>query len=160
MSVSTDAILAYGYHLGGPDADWEIENTVEKYGYEVPAGGWYDPENEEVDFAEAAMNRLLAAAGFTETDWQAAGFFERRDKAEKDLGVTIVTHCSYTVPMYVLAAWSTEACRGYPKTISPTEFVGERLLWNARLEHALKSLDLTPKQSEPTWILCSLTDLE
>lgn len=153
MSISTDAILAYGYHLGGSEG-WKVENAG-RWSDELPVD-WFDPEDEDADFAEAATNRLLAAAGFTETDWRIDGYFERRREAETNLGVEIVTHCLIDYPMYVLATWSLEAHRGYPKTINPAEFIGDRLWWDARLTRALKDLGLTPKQFEPAWILCSL----
>lgn len=155
MSMSSDGILAYGYDLGGPEG-WEIENTTDRWGHELPVD-WYDPDDVETDFAGAAMNHLLAAAGFTETDWRADGYFERKRAAEANLEVQVVTHCSIDYPLYVLAAWSIEAYRGYPKAIDLAEFGhGTRLLWDARLAYALKVLDLTPKQAEPALLLCSL----
>ncbi|MFH8751065.1 hypothetical protein ACH4GK_32010 [Streptomyces rimosus] len=65
MGQSTDAMLVYGYHLGGGDSGWELEGLGE-YG-ELPDLPWYGPEG---DFQAAAERHLLATlAGFTET-WE------------------------------------------------------------------------------------------
>jgi hypothetical protein len=140
MGVSSDGLLVYGYDLGELD-DWE------------PA--WQD---EDEDFAESVMTRLLVASGFTETDWQVDGYFARKSEAEERLGVELVTHCSYDYPMYVLGAAEFRAYRGYPKALDLAELSNPEVLsgWNAKLASALEVLEITPEQGHPQWILCSI----
>lgn len=152
MGTSTDAILAYGYDLGAEEDEWKVQEVGEYGGLNV---GWWADEDEDGDFIEAAENRLLAANGFTETDWQVDGYFKRRDEALAALGVAIVSHCSREVPMYILAAHSTTAHRGSPKTIDPSSLVALQEGADARLARALEALGITPTQEAPAWLLAS-----
>ena len=68
MGTSTNAVLFYGYNLGGSDG-WLIEEAGE---YGEWDSDWYQPEDEDCEgVIEEAAKRLLAATGFTETDWRA-----------------------------------------------------------------------------------------
>lgn len=152
MGMSTDAILAYGYDLGGADG-WKI-NDLGEYG-ELPTLDWYDPDSDE-DFEEAIERRLLSQlAGFTETDWRIDGYHARKDAALKQLGVQLVSHCSSDYPMWVLATYSKTAWRGSPVLFEPTELGAIPTDWDTKLRAALDALGITPTQEHPRWVLCS-----
>ncbi|MFC9465187.1 hypothetical protein [Streptomyces coelicoflavus] len=156
MGQSTDALLVYGYHLGGGDG-WELEGLGE-YG-ELPALPWYDSEDEGDDFQGAAERRLLAQlAGFTEV-WQPGsdGYFDREREAKAALGVELETHCSGSYPMYLLIAKGITAYRG---EVEPIDFAAlaaevEEKGADSKLRAALDALGITPKQPRPGWLLCS-----
>lgn len=138
MSVSTDAVFAYGYDLG-----------------ELVELDWF---GEDDDFIEKAHQRLLEAHGFTET-WKEHrdGYYRRRTAAEQDMGVEILSHCSVDYPQYLLAAYgtATTASRGNPRVITrldPPPGAQQKLSW------ALGVLQLEPPQDKPAWWLASDTD--
>jgi hypothetical protein len=137
MGTSTNGILAYGYDLGDPQDDFDPDDFP-----------WYD---EDEGFDESAEKALLAAHGFTETDWRADGYFERKSAAEKTIGVELVAHCSGDYPMYLLAAARQTARRGYVEVVDRTvpDNADERLRW------ALGVLGITPKAEKPQWLLVS-----
>ncbi|MGW5130379.1 hypothetical protein [Streptomyces sp. NPDC004135] len=155
MGQSTNAMLVYGYHLGGGDGGWELEGLGE-YG-ELPPLPWY--ADEDSDFQEAAERHLLAQlAGFTET-WHSGseGYFERERAAKAQLGVEFETHCSGSYPMYLLIAKGITAYRG---EVEPIDFAAlaaevEQKGADEKLGAALTALGLTPKQQRPGWMLCS-----
>ena len=159
MGTSTDGILVYGYDLGYPE-DWKIENLTEDGTLNLP---WYDEESEDaVDFGEAVLTRLLAElTGFTET-WEDAveagttdSHFGRKGAAEKQLKVDIVAHCSDDYPMFLLASRKVSAARGYPEDVTD-EIAADVTADREHLTAALAALGITPKQTEPRWILASL----
>jgi hypothetical protein len=156
MGVSTDAILAYGYDLGGDEDGWKVREAA-RYG-ELDLD-WLDEEDEDSDgFGEQAMARIRAAAGFTETDWQAEGYFDRKHEAEAAAGVEIETYCSDEAPMYLLAATVHTVARGYIKDAAALIAAADdatRREWDAKLAAAVAALGLTPVQEQPSWLLCS-----
>ncbi|MEU5608421.1 hypothetical protein AB0H03_06635 [Streptomyces sparsogenes] len=157
MGRSTNAVLAYGYDLGGSD-EWKIRESGE-YG-ELPNLAWYDPENEDGDdFLEAAERRLLAEiAGFTET-WSGEneGYFEREREAKDRLGVKFDIYCSGEYPMYLLAAHVTTVWRGDIQVIDPARLAADPAEhgWDDKLQAALTALGITPTQDRARWLLCS-----
>lgn len=156
MGQSTNAMLVYGYNLGGEEG-WELEGVGE-YG-ELPALDWYDPEAEDGDgFQEAAERRLLAQlVDFTETDWSADGYFERERAAKTRLGVEFDTYCSCDYPMYLLAAKVITVYQGSVKHIDMTDLAiaPEMNGWDENLRAAIQALGITPTQDKPKWLLCS-----
>lgn len=153
MGQATNALLVYGYHLDG-QGTWNIEE-VDKYG--ALALPWWteDADDEERDFEDVAMVRLLASIGFTETDWQVDGFYGRRREAEAKLGVTFVEHCSMSSPMLLLSARTITVHRGDVRHIDASALTTSQPEYDAKLAHALEVLQITPKQQEPAWLLCS-----
>ncbi|MEU0236805.1 hypothetical protein ABZ234_03875 [Nocardiopsis sp. NPDC006198] len=151
MGTSTDAILAYGYDFGNGE-DWLVREVSE---YGDLAVDWYDSEAEDLDFVEAVEAKLLAAAGFTEADWQVDGYFERKRDALATFGVEVVSHCSIDYPMYILAAHSTTARRGAPEAVDLADMSALQEDADARLARALEALGLTPMQDKPAWLLAS-----
>ncbi|WP_328934170.1 MULTISPECIES: hypothetical protein [unclassified Streptomyces] len=155
MGQSTDALLVYGYHLGGGDGGWELQGLGEYD--ELPELPWYNEDSE--DFQGDAEQLLLAQlAGFTET-WESGGegYFAREREAKARLGVTFETHCSGSYPGYLLIAKGITAHRGDVESIDFAELTAEvqQADADAKLRAALEVLGLTPKQERPGWMLCS-----
>jgi hypothetical protein len=161
MGHSTDGILAYGYDLGGEDEGWKIKETGE---YGELETSWAEKIDDDHDIAEVIIATLLAANGFTETDPEKDGYYSRRNAAEAALNVEVVTYCSDTYPMLILAAHSEVASRGEVIDVGelmrePTAEAAETMTeWNAALAHALSVLGITPDQTGPSWLLCSCAD--
>jgi hypothetical protein len=154
MGVSTDAMLMYGYDLGG-DEEWRLRECGE-YGELPPLDWWQESDDEDApDFIGAAERRLLAeVAGFTETDRRADGYFDRKQEAERQLGVEFESHCSGEYPMWVLSAKTITVYRGYLKVIT-TDTLAVEPEWDQRLRAALDALGLQPTQEQAAWLLCS-----
>jgi hypothetical protein len=158
MGMSTKAILAYGYDLGGDSSEWKVEGAGE-YG-ELPDLDWYDPDDEDGDgFETVAITRLLASvADFTE-EWEpdAEGYFDRQREAEARVGVEVRTHCSGDYPGFILATKVITVYRGDVEQIDPAWMAtapGEGD-WDAKLAAAIEALGITPLQEQPRWLLCS-----
>jgi hypothetical protein len=150
MGQSTNAMLMYGYHLGGGDGGWELQGLGE-YG-EFPELDWYDD-----DFQSAAERKLLAdIGGFTE-EWTsgAEGYWDRKRAAQARVGVEFDTHCSGEYPMYVLATKVITVYRGSVKTIDPAQDLAVQPDWDDKLRAALDVLSLQPTQDQARWLLCS-----
>ena len=156
MGQSTDAMLVYGYNLGGEE-DWELEGLGECG--ELPDLPWYDADDGDDDFQGAAERRLLAEiAGFSET-WSSEneGYFDRERAAKARLGVEFDTHCSGDYPMFLLATKVITVYRGSVKDIDMAALAVEPETngWNEKLRAAVQALGITPKQERPQWLLCS-----
>jgi hypothetical protein len=159
MGVSTDAILAYGYDLGGGD-EWQVRE-LDEYGGLIPdTGGWVpDPETEDdYDLIELAERHLLNASGFTETyEDGRKDYFARERAAKESLGVEFETYCSDESPMYLLAAKVLTVARGYVEDAAAFILAAEqaRPEMDAKLRAAVEALGVTPVQDEPKWLLVS-----
>jgi hypothetical protein len=150
MGSSADGILAYGFNLGGDESGWEVREANEFGGLELD---WFDPDEDDGDaFTDAAKERLLAAAGFTETDWAAAGYFDREREAELRVGVTFEHH---GYEDYILAARRFTVGQGDTKTIDPAALASNLADADTKLTAALATLGITPKQEKPAWLLCA-----
>jgi len=145
MGTSTNAMLMYGYDLGGGDGPWKLEGVDEYDGLERPWLG------EDDDFEEAAMKVLLATVGYVAPDEYVAGEYQRKADAEQRLGLTVEYHCSGDYPMYVLSAKTYTAHRGDCDVVDFT--IDSE--WNERLARGLEALGLKPTQPEPCWLLAS-----
>ncbi|SFQ31746.1 hypothetical protein [Amycolatopsis rubida] len=150
---TAEAILAYGYDLGGDQRGWKVGET-DDHGRPVIAR--HDIDGEEDKFVEEATGRLLAAlAGFTETDQHAAGYHDRRKAARKSLGVHIVMHGDPSDTSYALATSSIAVEEGDSMPLNPAELFDPADLepWNRRLAAALAALGITPRQDRPHWLV-------
>lgn len=151
MGTSTNAYLLYGYDLGGADGGWKFQGLAEDdYEWEPD---WLD---DGYGIEESALRKLRLAAGFTEDDYRAEGYFKRRDAVDEQIGVEIESHCSGDYPMYVLAAKKFTAYRGDVETIPadlPALVSAEDL--DGKLARALEVLDFRPVQERPQWLLVS-----
>ncbi|MFF7851896.1 hypothetical protein ACFZDF_30555 [Streptomyces sp. NPDC007910] len=156
MGQSTNAMLMYGYHLGSADGGWQLHGLGEYD--ELPALGWYNPEDEDgIDFQSAAERKLMAdIAGFTE-EWssEAEGYFDRERAAKARLGVEFDSHCSGDYPMYVLATKVITVYRGDVEEIDPARDLAVQPDWDDKLRTALDILGLNPTQKSARWLLCS-----
>lgn len=154
MGTSTDAILAYGYELGGPE-EWHLAEASGEYGELVLP--WYD-EDSDADFIDAAQKLLSASTGFTE-EWSEGndGYFDRKRAAEARLGVVIDCHGHGDFPIYILAAHATTARRGQSEVINMAALTtaATEQAWDAKLAAAIQTLGITPTQDQPRWLLCS-----
>ncbi len=151
MGTSTDGILAYGYNLGGGDAEWNIKEVGEYGSIQVP---WL---SEDDSFTDVAEKRILTSVGFTEDDWQVEGYFARLKEAEGRAGVEFEHYCSDSYSAYVLAAKVITANRGDCLTIDFEALTREATenRWDEKLARAIEALGITPTQERPTWLLCS-----
>ncbi|MYT20121.1 hypothetical protein GTW69_07430 [Streptomyces sp. SID7760] len=152
MGTSTNAVLAYGYNLGGDGPGWAFREVGE---YGEPTLDWYDVADE--DFASAVSARLLASAGFTEKwgDNPDGGYFERERAAAKSLGVELDSYCHIEAPMYVLAAKVITVYRGDAAILNPAELAAVPPEWDEKLAAAVTTLGITPTQERPAWVLVS-----
>ena len=138
MGQATDAILAYGYNLGGADSEWKLTGLGE-YG-ELATDWWDDGEcaqADEADFATAL------------TSWIGGDV--------RDVGVEVVTYCSESSPMYLLAATQITVKRGYVHEVTP-ETLGsaeDRARWDELLDRHVAALGIRPVQERPGWLLVS-----
>lgn len=165
MGVSTNAVLVYGYDLGGEDDEWLVEETSGEYG--ELALDWYseavederdeDEDDEETGFIAAAKRRLIAASGFTETNDGSDGYYDRLWEAEEALEVEFESYCSGESPMYILAAKVITVPRGHVEALDLAAMATDPAEqgWDDKLSAALTTLGITPKQQEPAWLLCS-----
>lgn len=149
MGMSSRARLAYGYALGGDeDSDgWLIEEASEY-------GEWEPDWQGEDGITEAAEARMLASVGFTETDWEVDGYFDRQRDAKARLGVKFVHHggewsCVVLATHETTVEWGEVAEIDFA-TLEQLQVEGD---WNAKLAHAVKTLGITPKQASPRWLL-------
>ena len=134
MGTTTDAILAYGYDLGGSDG-WAIREIDEYDSLDPAKFAWYDDENDD-DFQEQAERHLLAS---------------------EVLGVQFETYCSDSAPMHLLAAKVITVRRGNCEVLDlpalsamPAEHG-----WDDKLRAACQALGITPTQASPGWVLVS-----
>ena len=150
MGQSTNGMLVYGYDLGGDEDGWQIaEENIAAF-LEWGSG-------EDGDLVEKGKVRLLASVGFTETDWRADGYHERKKAAEERLGVEFESYCSGDYPMWLLAAHTVTVYRGDCKEIDFAALEKARTEgdWDAKLAHAIQVLGITPTQEKPGWLLVS-----
>jgi hypothetical protein len=153
VGVSTDAILAYGYDLGGEGSEWLVRELDES---SAPSWPWLEDGE---DFLDLASSQLLTAAGLTESDWYAReGHLV--SPAMGLLGVDFVKHCSQKYPNWVLAAHVVTVHRGYSALVDFGELDARRVEqdWDIKLARALQLLGITPVQLAPKWLLVSFTD--
>lgn len=157
MGQSTDGILIYGYDLGGGGGEWQIVEAAE-HGYWKPQ--WLaedDKDAADPDWDEIIPDRLLAAHGWTETDWRVDGYWDRKKSAEAAMGVDLTIYCSGECPMYALAAKVITVHRGCVTPVDVVASEAERAAqdWDARLTWATQTLGITPVQPAPGWLLLS-----
>ncbi len=151
MGQSTNGMLGYGYDLGGDEGGWKVAEAGE-YGEWMPS--W---STEDGDVREDAERRLLASVGFTETDWRAEGYYDRKRAASSRLGVEMEAYCSGDYPMWLLAAAVITVYRGDCKVVDFAALEAQRVddEWDAKLAAAVEALGIEPTQDGPRWLLVS-----
>lgn len=141
MSTHVDAILAYGYDLGGPSR-WNLRGV--DAGKE-PEFSWWDSTDDLLDFAELAMQELDA---------------HRRDPGVDLVGVQVAWYGSDTRHGagigFILSAHTYFAYydRALSLAVLDRDLVADSA-WNERLGHALRILDINPRGVAPRWILAA-----
>lgn len=157
MGNAAEGILVYGTSLGGEVDGWKIQN-VDGWGEWRPS--WLKPaeddpeEYAEADYVKCAMEALLAAAGFVETDWDALGYYERKEAAERRVGVSFVRHGHYKTPQLILSTFSIDVTQSRVKGIDPDIIAtAPTELWDSRIQDALNVLGIKPVQEKPCWLL-------
>lgn len=156
MGSTARAKLAYGYRLGDDESGWKVHGVDE---YERWQPSWLTPDDDPDSDAviEACEQRLLVAAGFTDADWRADVYFDRKSAAEKQIGVefTFSGHHEYAGVLLVASGsrrsveWSEVMILDLDAmTARPGE---ER--WDDKLRSALRVLDLSPVQEGPRWLV-------
>ncbi|MGX1513976.1 hypothetical protein [Streptomyces collinus] len=135
MGRATNALLAYGYNLGGSDNGWEVQETDDYGGLAVD---WYD---EETGDFRADVEAVLA-------------------HALPGHGLKLEEHCSDRATSYLLAVDVTTAHRGDPVVIDFADLTRTQLAgdWDDQLAAGLRALGLTPEQGAPAWLLASYAD--
>jgi|SRR6187397_1527704 len=138
MGVSTDAILAWGVPLGGPDEDWTV--SFRDGTYDGPA--WFDPAKRDEDgeyFEEQANERL------------------RPHFLHTAFNPHVLTFQSGTYPQYFLATWSASAYRGQVRTLDLARVVAqpEAEYWAAALVTAASVLQIVGDVGTPAFTLLS-----
>ena len=152
MGTTTRAELSYGYRLQGNDGQWLVKEVhpedSDEYGLNLD---WLDDED---SFDDMAMKRLLAAlAGFTETDWRAPGYFDRKREAEARLGVAF-GRTGWEADDLLLVTKQYGAYLGDAEEIDPAEMIAAAgAAADERLGQALEVLGMTPLQERPAWLL-------
>lgn len=135
MGTSTNGILVFGFNVCDED-DEPLPDLLD--GYE--------------DFDDLVRDE----AGIPEwTENRPDGYFETVRQALAECPVTLVMHCSYNYPMYILAINGTKktAHRGYPQEITQEELsVSAESIEKAKAWCAAHGIEW----QEPKWLLCSL----
>lgn len=120
MGIAIDAIVAYGYDLGGP-GEWEIEEAID--------GRWPVVDDGITDFEVPEMieNALrIAPSG----------------------DVHLVRYRDIDKPRFILAAFHDEArFRAARRLLSPKDMERRRTSgrWDGQLDAAMAALGVTPK---------------
>lgn len=144
MGVSTNAILAFGINLGGPeggfDPNWKSDYNSGR--------DWEDEYASRVGISEPTHEYVKGDPAY-EAYWGA------KRAAVKVCPVEIDTHCSYNYPEYavVIRAASVTAYRGTPKTLTPDQ-LAIKPEWRDQIRDFCTLMGL--KFQEPTWLLYSL----
>lgn len=159
MGESSTGILAYGYYLGGEEDGWKIKN-LGKYGEWLPS--WLERDEiddpDDIDIIDECEKRLLVVLGeFTETDWRAEGYYERKRAAEARSGVEIQFCSHHDYPGYILGAGG-ESVGDYGLMAVDLPGLADRKIkegWDDRLRRACEALGIEPEQEQPQWLLGS-----
>ncbi len=171
MGSSSRAHLAYGYDLGTE----EDFRCAERGEYGSPKLPWlpgsddeddrdeeYDEDDEtdddETDFVTAVETLLLErVGGFTETNWHADGYFDRKRAADAVVGVEVAAAGGDDYPGWMLVAAGSERSVEWSEAMTldlgamATEPAAKG--WDAKLTAALSALGLTPTQDGPRWLV-------
>ncbi|MFI6986068.1 hypothetical protein ACIBSV_46950 [Embleya sp. NPDC050154] len=158
MGSHADAVLAYGYNLGGGEK-WEVAEADDDNGLVLPWFSDYegDGENGNEGFEEAATARLLASIDFADRrpDEDYGTFRDRLNAAMARLGVRITSCYCYEFPTYLLTAEVFEADSGNVQALDLPDLARrpETGGWDEKLRAALTVLGLTPTRRQPNWLL-------
>lgn len=130
MGTSTDAILVFGFEIGGEDEPPEFLDEFDG------------------DF-ESFLDSLSGLPEYGEEGHSFDAQFEYR----KNCPASMTLHCSYDYPMYILAVNGTEtrSSRGTPREIGSMDVSDSDV---SAFKAWCESNDIEYK--EPKWLLCSM----
>lgn len=144
MSTDVDALLVYGYDLGGPGR-WNLRGVDRD---QAPNFSWWNPVTGE-------------DGGFMEATAEALQNYRRTNLDAIVGGLSVVWYGSevkwtgFDVG-YMLAATHYSSYFSHALPISPEAIVQhDRDKWDRQLEQALTILDIHPLQQEPRWLLAA-----
>lgn len=157
MGYAADGLLVYGVSLGGEEDGWKIQDLGR---WETWRPSWLMPSEDDSEeyahssYADDAMKVLLRAAGFTETDRDADGYYERKKEAEQRVGVSFVQHGHYNFRQFIITTFHFSANQTRVQGIDPDIIAtAPTELWDGRIQDALDVLGIKPVQEKPTWLL-------
>lgn len=157
MGSSAEGILTYGVSLGGEEEGWKIQGLDR---WEEWRPSWLKPDEDDpkeyadADYVDSAMDALLASVGFTETNWQADGHFERKKDAEERLGVSFVSHGHHNFKQFIITTFHVSANQTQARGVDPDVIAAAPTeLWDSRIQDALDVLGIKPVQEKPCWLL-------
>lgn len=142
MSTSIDALLAFGYDLGGDDSGWKLRDAEPGMILADFNLSWYD-ENQSDDVSIPELITLELQ------EWQIGQTF-----------ITAQEYVSYDYPRTAVVITSSvityrhgaAACNVSPKLLESDDHLDA---WNAQLKLALDHLGLKPAQPRAEWLLMS-----
>jgi hypothetical protein len=158
MSVSTDALLVYGYIWDDEhdlfDGDDEWDKRIAKQRGVVNPWDAYPAEFEKLPYAERkAKGEEWRAANRGALDaWYAA-----RKAISEEYGVEIDRHGSnqWSVPILKIAGAGFTAARGYPKSVTADNLTVDPT-WDDKLRRFATDLGIDTSEAEgPGWFLAS-----
>jgi hypothetical protein len=157
MGSDPKAHLAYGYELGTR----EDFKAAERDEYGSPKLPWLAVDEGGYakcgDLAERAETLLLASMGFTEDDWRADGYRDRKREAENRLGVELAYSGADGYEGWMLVGLDSERSVEWSEamTLDLDELTNRPayMSWDDNLAHALGVLGITPTQPGPKWLV-------
>ena len=154
MGMSTSAKLIYGYRLRTEEDGWLVK---EVHGKDSPEYGlkldWLGEDGD--DFQDKAQDRLLAAAGFEDTGYEADpdAWRARRKEARARVAVTFEIG-GYEFSDLFMSVATHCADLGETEQIDPADMLAAANEdADEKLRTALAVLGLTPTQEQPAWLL-------
>lgn len=152
MGVSTDAILCYGFSFeAGFEFPWDSEvynGDYEEWWEEVRK---FDPPvqlfGDNGEWLPGMKSNIKARMLYDK--------YVHHWNKENPFPVELVTHCSGSHPMFIIASRDSvyESYRGYPILITPTLFTVSKEQKNAVLQFC-RTYNIKTA-GEPQWWLCS-----
>lgn len=158
MGMDPEGKLAYGYHLGGDETGWKVEQTTGEYG--GLSLDWLSEDEDGYGFVDLAERRLRASTGFVEIPYREPrpdDYYALSNAADAAVGVRIIRCGSPDFPAYVLCTKVYSVEWGDTKLLDLDALAREAAEggWDEKLRRALEVLGITPKQTAPGWLLCA-----
>lgn len=153
MGITVKAELRYGYNLGDDESGWEFAEVSDDEYSTTPTVDWWNEDGDGL--SEQAEVMLLASVGFTETDWRADGYWDRKRAAQNLLAVEFES-TGYEGGRTLLVAKGREyhAYSSDCTELDPAAMgAAADEVANKALANALQVLGITPNQTKPMWLL-------
>lgn len=160
MSVSTDAILFYGYcwkdegdsiDTGGEDGDGWVETILKKRAERNPWDDYPESISQIRDYGEKkrAGDEWIKANRAALDAWN-----DKKKAVEDEFGVELDSHCSgeYPIPYLYVKDGRAIANRGYPQEVTNLRVQPE---WDEMLNKWLAEFRIDKPHDAPRWWLVS-----